>query len=277
MDFLESEHWNCGGSVDPREIISVGVAYEGSVNLDVSLSGRSIDFSSKGAISITFTFLGGASVSCTVSGEFPGGIPIPGTGLTIEFGGEGVVQVSNPSSEDGGSLSVTGGIRAYTGFYYIDGEKGGTGTANPFAVFRAADDREATAQLDLGLTTSVTIADVPFVPEPYEVEAGLTTGVSFRMEAPSPNDDPYHRTLRGPAASISPPRRSSSSERRSPSCSPPTSRSSSIRSRAIPGSSTPAHASATPARSRPSSRGPKRRPAAVPLSIAAWNSGSIAR
>ncbi|MFC6233745.1 hypothetical protein ACFPZL_01415 [Leucobacter soli] len=198
MDFLESEHWNCGGSVDPREIISVGVAYEGSVNLDVSLSGRSIDFSSKGAISITFTFLGGASVSCTVSGEFPGGIPIPGTGLTIEFGGEGVVQVSNPSSEDGGSLSVTGGIRAYTGFYYIDGEKGGTGTANPFAVFRAADDREATAQLDLGLTTSVTIADVPFVPEPYEVEAGLTTGVSFRMEAPSPNDDPYHRTLRGP-------------------------------------------------------------------------------
>lgn len=198
LSFFESGNWSCSGAIDPAQIITVRVAYEGKVNLDISLSEQSIDFSSKGGVSLTFTFLGGASVACTVSGELPFAVPIGATGMVLKFGGEGVVQVSGADAENNGTFSLTGGIRTFAGFYYINGEKGGTGVANPFADFRTGDDGEVSGQIDLGVTIGVGLADVPLVPEPYDISAGMTLGVSFRVQPPSASDDPLNRTMRGP-------------------------------------------------------------------------------
>lgn len=197
LSFLESKHWNCSVGVDPSQLISVRVAYEGDVNLDMSLSERSIDFSAKGAFSITFSFLGGSSVSCSVSGDLPFHPPLGATGLALNFGGEGQVQVTNPSNDDGGAFSITGGIRAYVGFYYIAGEDGGASTANPFAVFRGSDERETTGQFSLGIVLGVGPAPVPGLSRAVEASVGITIGVTFAVANPDPADDPYHRTLRG--------------------------------------------------------------------------------
>jgi len=196
LSFLSGKFWNCGEGVNVNDLMAIDVSYAGTAYLDFSLAQRSLDFSMRGAVSVTFTLLGGLSVSCSVTGELPFELPLGATGLALKFGGTGELSAEMPETSAGGTFSITGGIRAFAGYGYFDGASTGTQTVHPFGSARSNADG-LSLSLKLGVFVKVGVAVPPGEDDVVDASGSLTLGAKFEAGRPDPASDPQHREMRG--------------------------------------------------------------------------------
>lgn len=188
LQFFKNDWWTCSGSVPIAQLMDVDADYSGDVHFDLDLDQRSLDFSAKGSLTITFTFLGEASVSCTLTAaddhpEIYPRIPLGVSGVAVKFGGKAEFSATTPELTDGGTFSVSAGLNAYTSFYYFDGESDGTATVSPHGDVEANYDG-----LSLAFRPSLFIAVAPTLPpgvtEHLDADASVSVGAELAVGVP---------------------------------------------------------------------------------------------
>ncbi|MET1059397.1 MAG: hypothetical protein ABWX84_07355 [Nocardioides sp.] len=193
LQFFKNDWWSCSASLPVAQLVNIDAEYSGDIHFAVDLSQRSLDFSAKGSLKVTFTFLGKASVSCTLTAAdnpdiYPR-IPLGTSGVAVKFGGKAEFEATTPDVTDGGTFSVTAGLNAYAGYYYFDGLSGGTTTVAPIGDVSANYDG-----LSLSFRPSLFIAVAPMLPPGLEENLDANASVSIGAELAVGVPD----TLRGP-------------------------------------------------------------------------------
>lgn len=200
LSFFGGDHWQCdSGGLTLNDPVDVDIAWGGDINAGVDVADRMLDISLKGSLQTTIKMnlpTGISSVSCSVSGQFPGQLPLGSTGLSAKFGGTGSLEFSKPD-DDSAAITMVGTSRVYAAFFYSRGTVVKDATLGFDAdVHPNANRGEAVARLGVGV--GIGPAEIPGFDESRWWEGSLILGYKFRIGPPDPGEDPHRRVMLGP-------------------------------------------------------------------------------
>jgi hypothetical protein len=194
---FKTDAWECSASSGiPSDLIpDVDLDFgDPTVNFDVDVAERSIDFFLKGSLSVRVAMALDEKLSCSAKTPKTPEFPLGTTGLVLQFQGKATLDFK-VAAPDGGrhNMVATSTVRVATGYSVIGGETSKLGAGSVDGSLQADG---VSASLSLGLAASV---GPPSLSAPafdlFEAQVSAEFGPRLTVERPAENE---YGELKGP-------------------------------------------------------------------------------